>query len=198
MEVNKLNFKKWLYLFFTTLLIGGVASVIAALGLYIVDDQIDFWGTFVFNIGAGFMFSVVSQMGFFAYLMVNYIAKGFIRRREIWATLQWIIIVVVAVDVVYLKWLTSENQQLVTTFIILTICLLICAFVVALWKSQLTNKHAFTPTFFFMFVATILETVPAFREGEISAIWFMILPLFVCNAWQIMNLHRLVQTKQEN
>lgn len=192
-----MNFKRWLYLFWTTLLIGGGASLLAAIGLYIADPQLDFWGTLLFNIGAGFMFSILSQMGFFAYLTVNYIAKGFIRRREMWAAVQWIIIIIVAVDAVYLRWIGSDDERGIGAFIIVPLCLFVGSIIVSLWKSNLTNKTAFTPTLFFMFVATLLEAVPALREDQLAAIWFMIVPLFFCNAWQILNLHKLVKNSNK-
>lgn len=193
-----MTLRKWMYLFFTTLLVGGAASVIAAAGLYIFDRQLDFWGTLLFNIGAGFMFSVLSQMGFFAYLALNYIAKGFIRRRELWQVLQWILIIIAVVDAVYLRWLAADEGRAFAEFLVLPACLLAGSLLTALWKSKLTNKHSFTPTVFFMFVATLLETVPALREDQASAIWFMIVPLFFCNAWQILNLHKLVDPSKEN
>jgi KinB signaling pathway activation protein len=71
---------------------------------------------------------------------------------------------------------------------------------IAYWKVKLTNRTAFVPTLFFMSVVTILEAVPAFSLDETGSSYaiFMIVPLLVCNAWQIMQLHKIVETTKKS
>lgn len=194
-----MNLKKWLYLFFTTLLVGVLASVVVGIYLFyndpnLAESGISFIGFMFTNAGAGMMFSVLSQMGFFAYLTVNYIARYMIRRKPIWDTLQVIVVIIVLADLIILPYAFFEKHPFgIGGLFILPALLLAASIAVAIWKMKLTKSTAFIPTLFFMLVATTLEAVPALKENEIETILFMIVPLFCCNAWQILNLHRLVK-----
>lgn len=79
-------------------------------------------------------------------------------------------------------------------YTVFPIALIIGALIVAIWKKELTNSSAFVPTLFFVFVATALESVPALREQNAASTITMAIPLFLCNAWQILNLHRVVKS----
>jgi KinB signaling pathway activation protein len=81
---------------------------------------------------------------------------------------------------------------------VLPIALAIGSVLVAYFKAKQTNRSAFVPTIFLMFVVTVLEAWPSIN-GETNAVSviFMITPLFICNAYQIMWLHRLVGTTNE-
>lgn len=191
-----MNLKKWIYLFGTTLLIGAIASLLTGLFIQLTDDNLKVWDLplIIFNFGMGLMFSVLSQMGFFAYLTVNYIAKGIISRKLLWSVTQWIIIVIVFFDLIYLRFTNfEENNQGVLGYSILPIALLCISAFFAVIKSQLTNNTAFTPTVFFLFAVTTLEIVPALRENAADTTMIMLIPIFCCNVWQILKLHSLTQ-----
>lgn len=76
------EYKKWFHLFWTTLLIGAGGAVIAGLALQFVNGKIDFKsvGDFflypLILLGYGMLVSVYSQLGFFAYLILNYMGNG--------------------------------------------------------------------------------------------------------------------------
>lgn len=195
-EGSLVTFRNWLYLFFTSLLIGALASLAVGVYFYFTDPEyiLDL-SVLIVTAGAGMMFSVLSQMGFFAYMMLNYIARSMIRRRLIWSTLQWILIVVVFFDLIYLRVVFLEHERALLVYSILPVVLMIISIVVAMWKVKLTQPSAFTPTVFFMFVATALEAIPALHENNAEATLFMVVPLIFCNAWQILNLHRLVNNE---
>jgi KinB signaling pathway activation protein len=191
-----LNLRKWLYLFWTTLLIGAAASFITGLYMQITDPQLQLFDlpVILFNIGIGLMYSVFSQMGFFAYLTVNYIAKGIITRKFIWTTLQWILIIIVFFDLIYLRYTNFAVNEGIAEYFILPVLLFVFSLSAALWKSNLTNSSAFTPTLFFLFVVTALELVPAIRINKPDTILLMLVPLFCCNTWQILKLHTLLNS----
>lgn len=192
----RVKFRNWVYLFFTTLGIGAVAALVIGIYFWLTDPEYVMDGSvLIVTAGAGMMFSVLSQMGFFAYMLLNFFARSMFRRRQIWATLQWFIVIVVFVDLVYLRVLTFEPDR-VYVFSVLPIVLLVVSLFTAWWKVRLTQSTAFTPTVFFMFVATSLEVVPALRENNMESTLFMVVPLLCCNAWQILNLQRLVQTPE--
>lgn len=194
-----MNLKKWAYLFGTTLLVGAGASFIIGLYLQITDPQLQIFDLplILFNIGIGLMFSVLSQMGFFAYLTLNYIARGIITKKVLWSTTQWIIIIVVFIDLIYLRYTNFvENNQGIVGYSILPVVLLGLSVLLAIWKSKLTNSSAFTPTVFFLFAITAIEVIPALRENAVSTTLLMIVPVFCCNVWQILKLHTLLQPQK--
>ena len=54
------------------------------------------------------------------------------------------------------------------------------------------SSGAWIPTIFFLVSITTLESVPVFKTGDISSLMYQLIPLFICNAYQIMQLHRLL------
>jgi KinB signaling pathway activation protein len=191
--------RKWSFLFYTTLLIGALGAVIS--GTIIGQEKMD--GGFAnFGMGligsliAGLMFSVISQMGFFAYLTLNYLALSVLRRKSLWLGIQVILIVLVFVDFVILRHDIFAKEEPILGFVWLPFGLLAYAAVVAYFKVKATNASAWIPTMFFMFVVTILEWVPALQENNVKSMIMMIVPLLLCNTWQIMQLHRILQKKE--
>ena len=64
--------------------------------------------------------------------------------------------------------------------------------VITAWqKAKQTNKDAFVPALFFMIVITVIEWMPTLRVNEKSWLYLMLIPLLVCNAYQLLILHKL-------
>ncbi len=198
-----MTLRKWFYLFGTTLAVGIVASLITGIYLMFTDANFEMQGIgnvvvyFINMIIIGATYSVFAQMGFFAYLTLNYIALYILKRMEMWKIVQVILIVVVLFDLVYWRYSLSDSEQSWLVYMITPTILLIASWIVAWRKVQLTNKSAWIPTLFFMIAATAIEAVPALRLNPEST-FFMMFPLFACNAWQILKLHTLVKTEQKS
>jgi KinB signaling pathway activation protein len=47
-----------------------------------------------------------------------------------------------------------------------------------------------------MTAVTVLEAVPALKLDNTASSLFMLAPLFVCNAWQILTLHKILDNKK--
>ncbi len=90
------NSRKWVRLFLTTLFLGGISTVI--IGFVLEWDRyneffqnfdvgeilaVSFW-----LMGVGFIFSVISQMGFFAYLTIHRFGLGMFRSSSLWNAVQ--------------------------------------------------------------------------------------------------------------
>ncbi|NBI30388.1 KinB signaling pathway activation protein [Chengkuizengella sp. YPA3-1-1] len=190
-----MNLKNYTYLFFTTLLVGAVSALLTGL---VLDPTLDIKVISLIFL-SGLMFSVLSQMGFFAYMMLNYIAKGMITKKGMWEIIQWILIVITFLDVIILRYsFFEENNAGILAYSILPVLLLIASLFIAWVKSKATNFHAFTPTVFFIFVVTMIEAVPSLRDNNEYSTIVMVVPLLCCNIWQIMKLHKLVGKKQNN
>ena len=196
-----MTLRKWFYLFWTTLLIGALGALITGLLLQVNDQEFSWLGgsALGFNIVnmllGGATISVLSQMGFFAYLIIRFIAMGIVRSKWIWDTLQVILVVVSIVDLVILR--HTEQSPGWTSYLALPLLMLILALAAAMLKVKLTNRNGFIPTLFFMTAVTAIEAVPALRLDSAASTLFMMVPLLACNAWQILILSKVLNTNKE-
>ncbi|HHB1769096.1 TPA: KinB signaling pathway activation protein KbaA [Bacillus cereus] len=196
-----MNSRKWVRLFFTTLFLGGISTVI--IGFVLEWDKyakffqnfdgkeilaVSFW-----LMGVGFIFSVISQMGFFAYLTIHRFGLGMFRSSSLWNIVQLFFIAFVLFDFVYLRSvLIADGEVSLGNNILVAGVLFMFGAIVAYIKSKETNKKAFVPALFFMVVVTILEWVPALRINDTDWLYLMVIPLLLCNAYQLLILHRLI------
>ncbi|ANE46819.1 hypothetical protein SY83_11600 [Paenibacillus swuensis] len=193
-----MNLKKWFYLFWTTLLTGGISAVIIGMVLRFTDKDIAVAGlgdisfNFLTMFLGGLMFGAVSQMAFFAYLTVNYIFKGVF--RSYWTLVQVGIIIITLFEAAYLRILYDQSGDEILSAVTVSVLVLLGALAVTLWKVRLTNKSAFIPTLLWMTAGTILASIPGLQQHTAVAILFTLVPIFCCNAWQILQLHRILNT----
>jgi len=191
-----MNLKNWLRLFAQTAGIGIAASLVFGLAVQISDPELKVLDIYLilFHIFSGILYSILSQLGFFAYMTLNYIALDMFRRKTAWFYVQWLCIVLAFGYLVGIRSIFfEENNQGWLAYAVLPILLLAASVAVGLMKTRLTNRTAFTPTLFFLFVVTSLESVPALRQNDALSTLGMVIPLFACNAWQILNLHKFVK-----
>ncbi len=189
-----MNLRKIMGLFWSTLWIGAGAGL--AVGLIMALGDAEFRSLKLLEIGynllsmavAGMMFSILSQMVFFAYMTLNYIARDMFRKPTTWVLIQIFFIITVPFELMFFVW-----DGPLWEFVAGALCVLLVSLGVAYWKVKLTRKTAFVPTLFFMFVATLLETSIVLKEDLLSAVLIMVVPLLACNAWQILQLHKLVR-----
>lgn len=197
-----MTLRKWFHLFWTTLVLGMIVSLVIGLILQYSDKEFSVLGLSAvgFNIVnmllGGATISVLSQMGFFAYLIVRFIVAGIIRSKIIWDLIQLSIIIVVLFDLVYLRKTNFEGAGSILSYSILPAILLIISLAIAYWKVKMTNRNAFIPTLFFTCAVTVLEAVPALKLDNAASSLFMLAPLLVCNAWQILILHKILDYKK--
>lgn len=202
-----MTIRNWLRLFWSTLLAGTAASVAGGALLIAMFDDFTLmelsapgfnWQTAVFIVLSGSTISVVSHVGFFSYLIARDIFLGFLRSKRLWEIVQVVFVAVAFEMMVYIRWklygLPGEGW---VEYMLLPLALLIAASGLAHWKVQLTRGSAFIPTLFFIFVATVLEAVPAMKGNNISSMLFMMIPLVVSNAWQILTLPGYLKPKEE-
>lgn len=196
------NSRKWVRLFFSTLFLGGIGTIL--IGFTLRWDQ---YGKFFQNfdakeilsisfwlLGVGFIFSVISQAGFFAYLTIHRFGLGMFRSASLWNGVQILLVVFVLFDFVYLRSVLFNNANAsIGNNILMAVLLLVVAASIAYIKSRETNKQAFVPALFFMIVVTIIEWVPALRVNDRDWLYLMVGPLLLCNAYQMLILHRLVK-----
>lgn len=193
-----MNTRKWVSLFFSTLLLGGLAGVLIGLftdfKMLFTHGMIGFFIALIQLFSIGLLYSVWSQMFFYAYLMIHRLGLGMFNSVQLWNKVQIVLIFFVFFDLVFFR--SIHTQTPVWDFFILPIILFIASLPVAYIKQKETNRMAFIPTVFFMFVVTAIELMPAFESHSVPSLIRMLIPLLVCNAWQVLRLHRLIEQKE--
>lgn len=187
--------RNWVKFFITTLLIGGIATGITG---FIVrwDEFSPFFKTFdvaeiiailFWLLGVGFIFSLLSQAGFFAYLTLHRFGLGIF--KSFWNAAQVVLILFVLFDLVYFRYTAfAESGDSLLPYIGLALLVLIPGLIVAYIRGKQSGSSTFISALFFMVVATVLEWVPILRVNEPSWVYLMIFPLLICNAYQIILL----------
>lgn len=198
--------RNWVNLFLTTLAVGAVSTAVVGFIVRWSEFQqllsdfnfIEFLSILVWLMGVGLIFSILSQMGFFAYLTVHRFGLGIFKSAFLWNAVQIILIVFVLFDLVYLRYNSfAESGESILPYLGLALIVLAAGLVVALLKSKQTNKEAFIPALFFMVVVTVIEWVPVLRVNEHSWLYLMLFPLLICNGYQLLRLHKLNQKSLE-
>ncbi|WHY77791.1 KinB-signaling pathway activation protein [Neobacillus sp. WH10] len=194
-------------LFKNTLLVGGVTTVIVGLFVrwhelqpFFVDFKIlDIISAIVWLMVMGFLFSVISQMGFFAYLTIHRFGLGIFKSVSLWNAVQIVLILFGLFDLVYLRYTNfAKTGDSILPYLVPALLLLVVGLAVAWLKSKETNREAFIPAVFFMIVVTLVEWVPVLRENAENWFYLMAFALMACNAYQILILHKLnAQSEQE-
>lgn len=200
---NKLTSRNWVKLFLSTLLVGGITTSIVGFlvrwkeyeSIFINFEILQILSVLFWLIGVGFIFSVISQMGFFAYLTVHRFGLGIF--KSLWNAVQVILIVFVLFDLVYFRYKGfAEQGDSIVPYVLLAGFLLVVGLVIAAIKAKFTNKQAFIPALFFMVVVTTIEWMPSLRVNEGSWLYLMIFPLLVCNTYQLLILQKLNENSQ--
>ncbi|WP_079504226.1 KinB-signaling pathway activation protein [Mesobacillus jeotgali] len=196
--------RNWVHLFVTTLVVGAVTTAVVGFIVRWSEFQqllsdfniLEFLSILVWLMGIGLIFSILSQMGFFAYLTIHRFGLGIF--KSLWNAVQMLLIAFVLFDLVYLRYdVFAEKGESVLPYIGLAAIVLVAGIIVAMLKVRQTNKEAFIPALFFMVVVTVIEWVPILRVNEQSWVYLMLFPLLVCNAYQLMVLHKLNQKSIE-
>lgn len=180
------------------MLVGGASVVIVSAlinreGFQAITGSLEeFVAGALFLFVVGMTFSAISQMGFFAYLLINRLALGLFRSRRMWAYVQLVLIAFVFFDLVYLRYTVfGRAEETWFSYLLLPAVLLAAGLIFAYIKSRQTNSSAFVPALFLLYVVTTIEAVPAMVTNDQVWMVLMLSTLFVCNVWQLLWLHRL-------
>lgn len=190
-----MTFGKWVSMFWRTMLVGGVTSLLLGLVMQFFSfskEMPDAFGLMIYyleNFGLGLIISVLSQAGFFAYLVLNSFISALFRSKTRWDLFLWFLIILTFGYLIFARAYFLDRPWY--WYLVLPILLMAGAWLVAKRKVRETNEGAFAPTMFLMFTVTALEALPALRMDDPFWIVVMVVPLFVCNAYQILVLHKL-------
>jgi KinB signaling pathway activation protein len=192
----------WVKLFMNTLLIGGVTAGVVGLfakwNEFSLKTPVELLVGFLWMAGVGLIFSVISQMCFFAYLTVHRLGMEMFRSVFVWHAIQLVLTVFVLVDLAYLRFVFFGNEtEGAFSYVWYPILILVVALIVGVLKVKQTNKSAFIPTLFFMVVVTVIEWFPVLRVNDESYMYFMLIPLLICNTYQLLILPKYHEKSKE-
>ena len=198
-----MNSRNVVRLFITTLFVGGLTGGIAGVIIrwneiqhyFTAFDLVSIFSSFFWLFGVGLIFSVISQAGFFAYLTIHRFGLGLF--KSLWSPVQIVFILFVLFDLIYLRYTSLESGEGLAPYILPAVYILIIGLLVSYLKVKQTNNHTFIPALFFMVVATILEWTPVLRENDESWLYFMLIPLLACNAYQLLILNKFIERSQK-
>lgn len=192
--------RNWVRLFMTTLVIGGLTTAIVGFIVrwsefqpYFTEFKImDILSTMIWLIAMGFLFSLVSQLGFFAYLTVHRFGLGIFKTVGLWNSVQVVLILFGLFDLIYLRYENfAHSGDSIIPYFGPAIILLVIGLIAAWYKMKMTNREAFIPALFVMTVVTLVEWVPALKVDDRSWLYLMLFGLLACNAYQLLILHKL-------
>ncbi len=195
-----MNSKKVVYLFFSTLLLGATSGAFIGFildwkGLIALGIP-DFIFVAVWLLGISAMWSLISQMGFFAYLTVHRFGLSLFKSANGWNIAQIVMIAFVLQGLAYFRYTAfATKDETIFSYILIPLLLFLYGLGIAYLKSKQTNFGAFIPALFFMIVVTTLEWLPALRVNDPKLLWIYFAPLIVANSWQLLVLHHLINRK---
>ena len=192
----ELNSRKVVFLFFTTLILGSVSGSIIGLVLdwtrLSSDGFLNLLFGLVWLLGISAAFSLVGQMGFFAYLTIHRFGLGLFKTVSLWNRIQVVIIGFVLFDLIYFRYIAfADEGESMLNYVLIPLFLLLYGLVVAYIKAKETNRGAFVPALFVIVVVTTVEWVPALTANDPKWLWLYFTPLLVTNTYQTLILHRL-------
>ena len=163
-------------------------------GFFLNFEAGQIFSVLIWFIGVGMIFSVISQMGFFVFLTVHRFALEILRSNSLWNLLQLFIILFVAFDLMYVRFLFfGERGDSIAGFVWLPLALLAVGLLTAYIKQKQSSKNTFVSSLFLMVVITALEWVPALRVNNEDWLYLMLIPLMGCNAFQLLMLPKFAQ-----
>ncbi|MGA8943658.1 MAG: KinB-signaling pathway activation protein [Thermoactinomyces sp.] len=189
-----MTLKKLIYWFVTTLVIGCLSATIMGIFFEQLARQ-EIFGSTRDQILLGLTLGAVAELGFFAFLVFNWLAKGLLRNKIVYDRVILFLLFALLGNLLYLNSVKFDGKSFWLHLMIPAVIVL-SAVIVAGLKRKWTNSGATIPTLFYMIAATIIEAIPSLnpKEGEIP-LWIImhsVLVLLICNAWQILQLHRWV------
>jgi KinB signaling pathway activation protein len=190
-----MTLRKLIYWFFSTLILGCVTAIILGFLFEQAAGEVLF-GSLTSQLLLGLTLAAVAELGFFAYLVFNWLAKGLLRKKTVYDTVMLLLILILTGNLLYLNFAKYQGEEFWLHLLVPTVIVL-SAILIAGLKQKWTNQSAYIPTLFFVIAATTIEAIPSInpKEGEVPLLIMMhtVLVLLVCNAWQILQLHRWVQ-----
>ncbi|BCJ87297.1 KinB-signaling pathway activation protein [Effusibacillus dendaii] len=187
-----MNLKKFSFMVVTTVLVGILTGMLNAVTGLFANLEL------FFGFQAGGFVSATALMGFWAYLTLNFIVRGFLPVR-FWRWLQVLVIVVVYIDFVYIRYITEgQNTGSIWPYVWFATWPLLVSIIAAYFKVKQSGKDSFVPALFFMYVFTIVEWFVALKSGLTGLTIMIGTILLACNTYLLLILGPLLRRSPQS
>jgi KinB signaling pathway activation protein len=179
------------FIFFvsTTVILGslfGLISVLLGFGVQL---------PWYLGIVEGAFLATTSLMGFWAYLMLNFIARVTVPFR-VWRWAQVLVLLLVIFDMLVERHKLISHALPARSYIFEALWPLVLALLVGIWKRRLSGKGSYVPTVFYLYVFTILDWLLVLKTAQASSMVNQTgLIMFVCNAYMILIFGKLLSPR---
>lgn len=177
----------------STVFLGAIVGIATSMGgvhLY--------WYTGI--VEGGFL-ATTSLMGFWAYLMLNFMANITLPRR-VWRWAQLLILCLVVYDMLWSRYHIDAarhptHHASYATFLFEGLWPLGVALLAALWKRQLSGKGSYLPTVFYLYVFSVIDWLLVIwhQSGPIVNQTGMV--MVACNVYMILIFGKLLSPMSE-
>lgn len=177
----------------STVILGAIIGVVTStLGVHL------YWYTGV--IEGGFL-ATTSLMGFWAYLMLNFVANVTLPRR-VWRWAQWLILAVVIYDMLWSRYRIDASRHPLhhatyATFLVQGLWPLGVALLAAIWKRKLSGPGSYLPSVFYLYVFSVVDWLLVIwhHTGPIVNQTGMV--MVACNVYMILIYGKLLSPLSE-
>lgn len=192
-----MRLNRFVFLVFSSVFLGAFIGIItSALGLWIHV----YWYTGL--IEGGFL-ATTSLMGFWAYLMLNFVARITLPRR-VWRWFQVLILIWVIWDMFWWRYHidvarhpTSHGDYRV--YLVEGLWPLLVALIGAWIKSRMSGKGSFLPSIFYLYVFTVIDWLLVIRNPQIhaAAVNQTGLVMMICNVYILLIYGKLLSPRAQ-
>lgn len=186
-----MRLNQFIFFLASTVFLGALIGVVTVLSGMWINVQ---WFTGL--IEGGFL-ATTSLMGFWAFLMLNFIARVTIPRR-VWRWMQLLILVVVLYDMFWSRYHIDvarhpHQHPAYGIFFLQALWPLVVALIAAYFKRKLSGKGSFLPTVFYLYVFTVVDWLLVIRShwnpGIVNQTGIV---MMACNVYMILIFGKLL------
>lgn len=183
----------FVFLIASTVILGAFVGVMtSAFGVQL------YWYTGI--IEGGFL-ATTSLMGFWAYLMLNFMASVTLPRR-VWRWTQWLVLAIVVYDMLWSRYHIDAarhplHHATYSTFLVQGLWPLAVALLAAVWKRRLSGPGSYLPTVFYLYVFSVVDWLLVIwhHTGPIVNQTGMV--MVACNVYMILIYGKLLSPLSE-
>lgn len=176
-----MRLNQFIFLLASTVVVGAVMGIflsLAAVGVHV------YWFT---GLITGAFFATNSLMGFWAYLMLNFVAHITLPKR-VWIWAQSLILLIVLYDMLWWRYHIDatnhpSNHASFWTFFIQGMWPLVVAVVGAYVKQRLSGRGSFLPAVFYLYVFTVVDWLLVIRSESGPIVNYSGIIMMACNVY---------------
>jgi KinB signaling pathway activation protein len=186
-----LRLNQFIFFVATTVCVGAIVGwAVTITGLFIHVSWLQ-------GLISGAFFSTTCLMGFWAYLMLNFIAYITLPRR-VWRWAQALLIGLALFDMLYLRYQDDVLRNPVShppywVYLLQGLWPFVAAVAAAVWKRRMAGTGSFLPAVFFLYVFTVLDGLLVIWSRTGPIVNQATIVLMACNIYMLLIYGKLLE-----